>query len=77
MKLFNGLDHNYLPDEQHIEARVAFPVGLQSTNTHKDKFWHARGMAFMQYSLSGTALSWYICLSDTYKQFSYAFVQDI
>ena len=32
-------------------------------------------MAFIQCSLTGTALSWYICLYDTYKQDWSAFVQ--
>ena len=38
-------------------------------------FWQARRMAFIQCSLTGTALSWYICLNDTYKQDWHAFVQ--
>ena len=32
-------------------------------------------MAFIQCSLTGTALSWYIRLNDTYKQDWHAFVQ--
>ena len=32
-------------------------------------------MAFIQCSSTGTALSWYICLNDTYKQDWHAFVQ--
>ena len=32
-------------------------------------------MAFIQCSLTGTALSWSICLNDTYKQDWHAFVQ--
>ena len=32
-------------------------------------------MAFIQCSLTGTALSWYIRLKDTYKQDWHAFVQ--
>ena len=32
-------------------------------------------MAFIQSSLTGTALSWYIRLNDTYKQDWHAFVQ--
>ena len=32
-------------------------------------------MAFIQCSLTGTALSWYIRLNDTYKQGWHAFVQ--
>ena len=76
-KPFDGLDHNYTPEEylQHIEARVTFSLGLQPTNAHEYKFWHARRMAFIQCSLTGTALSWYIRLNDTYKQDWHAFIQ--
>ena len=77
IKPFVGLDHNYTPEEylQHIEARVTFSLGLQPTLEHEYKFWHARRMAFVQCSLTGTALSWYICLNDTYKHDWHAFVQ--
>ena len=76
-KPFDGLDHNYTPEEylQHIEARVTFSLGLQPTSEHEYKFWHARRMAFIQCSLTGTALSWYIWLNDTYKLDWHAFVQ--
>ena len=75
---FDGLDHNYTPEEylQDIEARVTFSLGLQPTSEHEYKFWHARRMAFIQCSLTGTAVSWYISLNDTYKkQDWHAFVQ--
>ena len=77
IKPFDGLDHNYTPEEslQHIEARVTFSLGLQPTTEHEYNFWHARRMAFIQCSLTGTALSWYIRLNDTYKQDWHAFVQ--
>ena len=77
IKPFDGLDHNYTPEEylQHIEARVKFSLGLQLTSEHEYKFWHARRMAFVQCSLPGTALSWYIRLNDTYKHDWHAFVQ--
>ena len=77
IKPFDGLDHNYTPEEnlQHIEARVKFSLGLQPTSEHEYKFWHARRMAFIQCSLTGTALSWYIRLNDTYKHDWHAFVQ--
>ena len=76
-KPFDGLDHNYTPEEylQHIEARVTFSLGLQPTSEHEYKFWHARRMAFIQCSLTGTALSWYIRLNDTYKHDWHVFVQ--
>ena len=74
---FDGLDHNYTPEEylQHIEARVTFSLGLQPTSDQEYKFWHGRRMAFIQCSLTGTALSWYIRLNDTYKHDWHAFVQ--
>ena len=77
IKPFDGLDHNYTPEEnlQLIEARVTFSLGLQPSATHEYKFWHARRMAFIQCCLTGTALSWYIRLNDTYKQDWHAFVQ--
>ena len=58
IKPFDGLDHNYTPEEylQHIEARVTFSLGLQPILEHEYKFWHARRMAFIQCSLTGTAL---------------------
>ena len=64
MKPFDGLDHNYTPEEylQHIEARVTFSLGSQPTSAHEYKLWHARRMAFIQGSVTGTALSWYIRL---------------
>ena len=77
IKPFDGLDHNYTPEEflQHIEARVTFSLGLQPTSEHGYKFWHARRVVFIQCSLTGTALSWYIRLNDTYKHDWHAFVQ--
>ena len=76
IKPFDGLDHNYTPEEylQQIEARVTFSLGLQPTSEHEYKLWHARRMAFIQCSLTGTALSWYIRLNDTYKHDWHAFV---
>ena len=65
---FDGLDHKYTPEEflKHIEARVTFSSGLQPSTSHEYKFWHAGRMVFKKCSLTGTALSWYICLNDTY-----------
>ena len=77
IKPFDALDHNSTPEEylQHIEARVTFSLGLQPTSEQEYKFWHAPRMAFIQCSLTGTALSWYIRLNDTYKHDWHAFVQ--
>ena len=73
IKPFDGLDHNYTTEEylQHIEARVTFSLGLQPTTVNEYKFWQARLMAFIQCSLTGTALSWYIRLNDTYTSLLY------
>ena len=77
IKPFDGLDHNYTPEKylQHIEARVTISLGFQPTSEHEYKFWHARRIAFIQCSLTGTALSWYIRLNNTYKHDWHAFVQ--
>ena len=46
IKPFDGLDHNYTPEEylQHIEARVTFSLGLQilllmNTNSGMHAAW--------------------------------------
>ena len=77
IKPFDSLDHNYTSKEylQHIDARFTFSLGLQPLSAHEYKFWQVRRMAFIQCSLIGTALSWYIRLNDTYKQDWHAFVQ--
>ena len=77
IKPFDGLDRNYTPEEyiQHIEARVTFFLDLQPTSDYRYKLWHARRMAFIQCSFTGTAPSWYIRLNYPYKQDWYAFVQ--
>ena len=77
IKPFDGLDHNYTPEEhlQHIEARVTFSLRLQPLAAHEYKIWYARRMAFIKCSVNGTALSWYIRLNDTFKQDWHAFVQ--
>ena len=54
---------------------VTFSLGLQPSTEHEQNLWHARRMAFIHSSSTGTALSWYIRLSDTYKQDWSAFVQ--
>ena len=40
IKPFDGLDHNYTPEEdlQHIEARVTFALGLQPTSEQNINF---------------------------------------
>ena len=65
----------HLKNTYNIEARVTFSLGLQPTTDHEYKFWHARRLAFIQCSLAGTSLSWYIRLNDTCKQNWSAFVQ--
>ena len=77
IKPFDGLHHNYTPEEflQQIEARVTFSLGLQPTSDHEYKYCHARRMAFIQCSLTGTALSWYIRWNYSCTQDWHAFVQ--
>ena len=62
IKPVDGSDHSYTTEEyvQHIEARVTVSLALQPTSDHDYKFWHARRMAFIQCSLTGTDLRWYI-----------------
>ena len=64
------MTHNYTPEEylQHIEARITFSLGLQTTSHHENIIWHAVRMSFLHSSLTGAALSWYIRFIDTYKQ---------
>ena len=78
IKPFDALDHKYTPEEylQHTEARVTFSLGLQPTSDNEHKIWHSRRIAFIQCSLTGTALSWYIRLYDTFKKDWYVFVQE-
>ena len=62
MKPFDGLDHSYTPEEylQQVEARLTFAIDEEPKNNHiKDKSWHNRRMAYIQCSLTGTALDWY------------------
>ena len=50
IKPFDGLDHINTPEEnlQHIGTRVTFSLELQPSTSHEFKFWHARGLAFIQ-----------------------------
>ena len=77
IRRFNCLDQIYTPEEDlhHIRARVTFSLGTQPTTDHECRFWHARRMAFIQFSLNNTALSWYILLNDKSKQDWPSFVQ--
>ena len=61
MKPFDGLDHSYTPEEylQQVEARLTFAIGEEPQNNPiKYKSWHNRRMAYIQCSLTGTALDW-------------------
>ena len=78
MKLFDGLDHSYPPKEylQQVEARLTFAIGEEPQNNPiKYKSWHNRRMAYIQCSLTGTALDWYTNLHISYKQQWNSFVQ--
>ena len=71
MKPFDGLDHSYTPEEylQQVEARLIFAIGEEPQNNPiKYKSWHNRRMAYIQCSLTGTALDWYTNLHISYKQ---------
>ena len=71
MKPFDGLDHSYTPEEylQQVEARLTFAIGEEHQNNPiKYKSWHNRRMAYIQCSLTGTALDWYTNLRISYKQ---------
>ena len=62
MKPFDGLDHSYTPEEylQQVEARLTFAIGEEPQNNPiKYKSWQNRRMAYIQCSLTGTALDWY------------------
>ena len=71
MKPFDGLDHSYTPEEylQQVEARLTFAIGEEPQNNPIIyKSWHKRRMAYIQCSLTGTALDWYSNLHISYKQ---------
>ena len=78
MKPFDGLDHSYTPEEylQQVEARLTFAIGEEPLN-HPIKYrsWHNRRMAYIQCSLTGTALDWYTNIHISYKQQWNSFVQ--
>ena len=62
MKPFDGLDHSYAPEKylQQVEARLLFAIGEEPQNNPiKYKSWHNRRMAYIQCSLTKTALDWY------------------
>ena len=78
MKPFDGLDHSYTPEEflQRVEARLTFAIGEEpQNNPMKYRSWHIRRMAYIQSSLTGTALDWYTNLHISYKQQWNSFVQ--
>ena len=78
MKPFDGLDHSYTPEEylQQVEARLTFAIGEEPQNNPiKYKSWLNRRMAYIQCSLTGTALDWYTNLHISYKQQWNSFVQ--
>ena len=78
MKPFDGLDHSYTPEEylQQVEAKLTFAICEEPQNNPiKYKSWHNRRMAYIQCSLTGTALDWYTNLHIPYKQQWNSFVQ--
>ena len=78
MKPFDGLDHSYTPEEylQQVEAILTFAIGEEPLNNPiKYRSWHNRRLAYIQCSLTGTALDWYTNLHISYKQQWNSFVQ--
>ena len=78
MKLFDGLDHSYTPEEylQQVEARLTFAISEEPQNIPiRYRSWHYRRMAYIQCSLIGKALDWYTNLHISYKQQWNSFVQ--
>ena len=77
--LIEILETYYTREEylQHIEARVTFLLGLQPTTDHEYIILHARRKDFSQRFSTGTTLSWYISLHDTYKQDLYNRMKNI
>ena len=77
LKPFDGLDHSYTPEKYlQVEARIIFAIGEEHLNNPiKYRSWHNRGMAYIQCSLTGTALDWYTNLHISYKQQWNSFVQ--
>ena len=78
MKPFDGLDHSYTPEEylQQVEARLTFAIGEEPQNNPvKYRSRHNRRMAYIQFSLIGTALNWNTSLHISYKQQWNSFVQ--
>ena len=76
VKPFDGLDHQYTPEEylQQIDAHIIFTMGEQPTDPVAFNQWHKRKMAYIQCSLSGIALSWFLRLHESYKNDWSAFV---
>ena len=78
LKPFDGLDRSYTPEEylQQVEARLTFAIGEEPLNNPiKYRYWHSRRMAYIQCSLTGTALDWYTNLHISLKQQWNSFVQ--
>ena len=52
IKPFDGLEHNYTPEEyiQHIEARVPFSLGLQPTSEHEYTLNFGTPVAWLSYN---------------------------
>ena len=77
-KPFDGLDHSYTTEEnlQQFEARLTFAKSEEPLNNPiKYRSWHNRRMAYIQCSLTVTALDRYTNLHISYKQQWNSFVQ--
>ena len=69
IKLFDGLDHTYLPGKflAHLSARVTFQLGPQPVDIQSYLTWHSCRMSLLYCSLTGTASNWYDRLPQVHK----------
>ena len=66
VKTFDGLDHQYTLEQiiRQIDAKLIFTMGKQTLDPVAYKQWHKRKKAYIQYSLSENAFSWFLWLSE-------------
>ena len=77
IKLFDGLDHTYLPEKvlAPLSARLTFQLGPQPLDQQSYLTWHSRRMSVLCCSFTGTASNWYNRLPQVYKSDWSAFLQ--
>ena len=69
-KTFDVLDHQNTPERylHQIDAHISFAMGEQSLDRVAYIQWHKWTMAYIQCSLSGIALSWFLQLHEKYEK---------